>query len=119
MPKKTIQPSSSFFSLFTPYNAYHCFLIILLVFILRLQYDFWFGQYNIFQYHQQIQKLNQLKTENTIHQERNDLKYHQIIALRDNHQLIETLAREKFAYTKPGELFFQYQTKKTSENTTT
>ncbi len=82
-------------------------MVILLLFIIQLQYRLWYGDGGIQQVQEYQQRLDVLKTEAKEKKERNDALYAEVLDLRKGDEAIEERARYDLGMIKENETFFQ------------
>ncbi len=88
-------------------NFVKIFTVILILFIIQLQYRFWIGDDNVHQLQEYQQQLDILKKEVAEKKERNDALYAEMLDLRKGGEAIEERARYELGMIKEDETFFQ------------
>ncbi len=88
-------------------NLFKIFIVIIILFIIQLQYRLWFGDGSIQQVSEYQQRLEVLKKDAKEKKERNDTLYAEVLDLRKGEEAIEERARYELGMTKENETFFQ------------
>lgn len=86
--------------------------ILLLIAILWLQTQIWFGHADVFAVADVHHKLEALTSKNQKSQQRNRDLYRQIIALKGSGQAVEARARYDLGMIKRGEIYYQFKPQK-------
>lgn len=89
--------------------------ILLLLILGYLQYSFWFGKNNIFDYQQNSNVVEELHQENQQLKMRNEQMFAEIADLYEGSEAIEERARNHLGMIKPGEHFYRIITNSTSQ----
>lgn len=82
--------------------------VLSLLFVL-LQIQIWFGQHSVFQIFHVAREKQSIVNENQKLDQRNQLLYEQINALKNNGQAIEGRARYDLGMIKKGEVYYQFR----------
>ncbi len=85
--------------------------ILLLIAILWLQTQIWFGHANVFTVADVHHKFVELVQQNQQAQRRNQTLYRQITALKGSGQAVEARARYDLGMIKKGEIYYQFKPK--------
>ncbi len=88
-------------------NVFKILAVILLLLIIQLQYRLWFGDGNVQQVKAYQQRLDTLKIEVRLKQERNEKLYAEVLDLRKGEAAIEERARYELGMIKHNETYFQ------------
>ncbi len=88
-------------------NVFKILAVILFLLIIQLQYRLWFGDGNVQQVKAYQQRLDTLKIEVRLKQERNEKLYAEVLDLRKGEAAIEERARYELGMIKHNETYFQ------------
>ncbi|HIF55031.1 MAG: septum formation initiator family protein [Methylococcales bacterium] len=88
-------------------NVFKILAVILFLLIIQLQYRLWFGDGNVQQVKVYQQRLDTLKIEVRLKQERNEKLYAEVLDLRKGEAAIEERARYELGMIKHNETYFQ------------
>jgi len=88
-------------------NFVKILIVILIIFIVQLQYRLWIGEGNVRQLQKSQQQLDILKKEVAEKKQRNDALYAEMLDLRKGGVAIEERARYELGMIKEDETFFQ------------
>ena len=88
-------------------NSFFYFFIVVVSFlIVTLQYQLWFSSTGVFKYNS-ITKLIKSKTvEVNDKTQTNNQLYAEVVSLRKNSEVLESLARQNMGFIKKGEVFY-------------
>lgn len=81
--------------------------ILLLIILGYLQYAFWYGKNNIFDYQQNVATVELMKIENDALKQRNEEMFAEISNLYDGSEAIEERARSHLGMIEPDEHFYR------------
>jgi len=84
--------------------------ILLLTILVYLQYAFWYGKNNIFDYQQNRNAVDVMQVENAKLKLRNEQMFAEISDLYDGSDAIEERARSHLGMIKPDEHFYRIVT---------
>lgn len=87
----------------TPFYAFISVVILLIAF---LQYSLWFSDTGYLKLKSLRSKVVEEKQEVTNKELNNEKLYSEVVSLRDNNNVLESLARENLGYIKKGEVFY-------------
>ncbi len=86
--------------------SFYILILVILSFITVLQYELWFSNTGIIQYHAS-EKSVQEKSAYVDHKKQENLKlYSEVVSLRKNSSVLEGLARQNMNFVKKGEIFY-------------
>ena len=88
-------------------NFVKILIVILILFIVQLQYRLWIGEGNVRQLQKSQQQLDILKKEVAEKKERNDALYAEMLDLRKGGVAIEERARYELGMIRKMRLFFR------------
>lgn len=89
--------------------------ILLFVILAYLQYAFWYGKNNIFDYQQNSNTVHIMQIENAKLKLRNEQMFAEISDLYDGSDAIEERARSHLGMVKPDEHFYRIVTDSSSQ----
>ena len=81
--------------------------LILAILIIVLQYDFWIGSLGLPTVISLNHEVRQLQSQNQKLELRNHMVYDEVLSLRHDNAVIESLARRDLGFIAPGETFYQ------------
>ncbi len=83
--------------------------VVLLLAILWLQTQIWFGHADVFAITHVHQRLVKLQADNQLAELRNQAMYQKINALKSSGQAVEARARYDLGMIKQGEIYYQFK----------
>lgn len=89
-------------------NRYMLFGAFLVICLLGLQYEFWYGETGRSQFEALKKENTQFEAENDKNLARNQLLEDEVLSLRKNDDVIEGLARENLGLVVKGETYYQF-----------
>ena len=81
---------------------------LLIVLLVTLQAQLWFGRGSVFHVNQLQTKLQELNTKNKSAQQGNEQLASEVRDLREGLEMIEGIARKELGMIKPNEILVQY-----------
>ena|SRR5579871_6899714 len=87
---------------------FHWLTVLLLLFLIYLQYHLWFASGGVLTVRQLKQQIVGLKAENKVLKQNNTALWFQIHRLKNNQDATEEKARNELGMIKKGETFYQY-----------
>ncbi|KEI35519.1 FtsB family cell division protein [Allofrancisella frigidaquae] len=85
---------------------FYIFITIVLLLITILQYDLWFSNTGLLSY-EHLKKAVKTQTKEVQEQyQTNAQLYSEVVSLRKNSEVLESLARQNMGFIKKGEVFY-------------
>ena len=91
-------------------------LVVLVVMLISLQYALWAGKQNIVDLYRLNQQVDDVRNENHVFQNRNDLLHEDVIDIKSRLGAIESQARFDLGLIKPGETYYQIVQSESDQN---
>ena len=89
---------------------------ILLVLLLLLQAQLWFGSHGVFQLWSLKDNISDIKQNNDDSSQRNDQLHAEVLELKEGKEALEERARSQLGFIKDGEVFYRVVPEKSSDN---
>lgn len=87
-------------------SFFYFFIAVVALLIVVLQYQLWFSSTGLFKYESLTKSLKaQTQKVNGKTQTNNQL-YSEVVSLRNNSEVLESLARQNMGFIKKGEIFY-------------
>lgn len=87
-------------------SFFYIFIYVVLLLIAILQYDLWFSNTGLIKYQALKKSLASQQKEVKHKSQTNAQLYSEVVSLRQNSEVLESLARENMGLIKQGEVFY-------------
>ncbi|GAB4222043.1 MAG: septum formation initiator family protein [Francisella sp.] len=88
------------------HSFFYVFICFVLILIAILQYDLWYSDSGIISYNKLKKSIAEQKKEVKHKAHTNAKLYSEVVSLRKNDEVLESLARENMGLIKQGEVFY-------------
>ncbi|API86436.1 FtsB family cell division protein [Francisella uliginis] len=85
---------------------FYFFISAVILLIIILQYDLWFSNTGIFKYNELKKAVATQSKEVKQKSQTNAQLYSEVVSLRKNNEVLQSLARENMGLIKKGEVFY-------------
>ena len=87
-------------------RLFYAFIFLVIVLIFVLQYTLWFSNTGVIKYIALKQDVTMLKSKIKQKSQTNTELYSEVVSLRKDNEVLESLARQNFGLIKKGEVFY-------------
>jgi len=87
-------------------SFFYFFISVVSFLIVILQYQLWFSSTGLIKYNLLTKSIKSQTTDVNDKTQTNNKLYSEVVSLRNNSEVLESLARQNMGFTKKGEVFY-------------